>query len=210
MDPYYDVQADTVNLIKQLRGTQSRSDQQTLIADIELQIADLSEMLVLITKNRNRISDREFQARKQFVADIKAELRAYKSKMERSDLINVDFEAPPSEPPVEISEASTQTYMQQYIKTNIAEQDVYLTEIGRSLDTLKQINYQIGDELTAQDAVIDDLSELTKDTEDRLREGSKKIDKVMVSTASDTKTQIVGVVALSATILGLFTALVHL
>lgn len=202
MDPYYDVQFDTINLIKQLRITHDQSTQQKLITEIEIQVADLDQMIILISKNRNKfpISERELHARKQFVKDIKSEIQ---TQLNKSQLINTDFNE--SEPPSEPSDSLT---LQTYVKTNIAEQDTYLTEIGRSLETLKQINYQIGDELTAQDAVIDDLSQLTRDTEDRLREGSKKMDQVQAS--SDTKPQIVGIIALGATVLGLFTALVHL
>jgi hypothetical protein len=204
MDPYYDVQSDTVNLIKQLRGTNNSLQQRQLIAEIENQLVDLNEMIDLISKNRNKflISDRELHVRKQFIREVKSTISniSTTSTIQTNKLIDTNFDAPP--PDLE-SEVSLQTY----VKTNIVEQDQYLDQISRSLDTLKQINYQISDELIAQDAVIDDVSQLTAETEDRLRKGSKKIDQV--SASSDTKPQIVGLIALGATVLGLFTALIH-
>jgi hypothetical protein len=202
MDPYYAVQSDTTNLIKQLRITHDPKQQQQLISEIEIELDDLTEMVTLISKNRNRfhISDRELNVRKQFINRIKTELHS----MNKSQLINTDFDTKTTEIPNNDEPISLQTY----IKSNIAEQDIYLTEIGNSLETLKQINYQIADELTSQDGTIDDLTRLTEDTEYRLREGSKKIDQVTKS--SDTKPQIIGIVALGVTVLGLFTALLHL
>lgn len=213
MDPYYDVQADTINLIKQLRTTHHHEHQQKLVSEIKMQLDDLTEMITLISKNRIKftISERELHSRKQFIKDVKSEIATYTNK---SQLIDTNFESPHHKTlntyqPLEFETPDDPVSIQTYIKSNLAEQDTYLDEIGRSLEVLKQINYQISDELTNQDAVIDDLSKLTEETEDHLRDGSKKIDQVMASKPS-TSTQVVGIVALGATVMGLLTALLHL
>src|SRR5437588_11001147 len=165
MDPYYDVQSDTLNLIKQLQATHDTIQQRHLIAEIRNQIVDLDEMIVLISKHRDRfrISDRELQIRKQFIKEVKAMVSTNQAQMNKMQLIDTHFETPVPET-VEGDES-----VQTYVKSNMVEQDQYLDEIGRSLDVLKQINHQISDELTVQNDVIDDLSQLTEKTEDRLR-----------------------------------------
>jgi chromosome segregation ATPase len=190
MDPYYDVQSDTINLLKQLQQTSDRKHQNELIGEIHNQLSDLDDMIQLISNNRTKlmISDRELNRRKQFIKDITTTLQNYSDK---TPLINTTFES-----------------VQTYLNTNLDEQDTYLIQISDSLERLKQINYDMAEELTAQHILIDDLSQLTEETEDRLREGSKKIDQV--KSESKNKPEVFGIVALGATILGLITALVHL
>jgi t-SNARE complex subunit (syntaxin) len=73
------------------------------------------------------------------------------------------------------------------------QQDQHLDEIGSSLDRLKHVLIDIGQEVTSQHEIIDDLNTRASSTSDRLREGSRAIDSYLAED-EENNCQYIGVI----------------
>lgn len=147
---------------------------------------------------QRKINDQEFHERNQFINKIKYEMRSLQTP--KRNLFEEESVDPP-EPEVQ--------NLHQYVRQNIREQDQYLDQIGASMDTLKQISQNIGDEVEIQNKLLDDLSKQSEDTTKKIRDGSKHIDKVQAEKPSR-KTELGIIAALAASAVCLFGGLIHL
>lgn len=217
IDPFYAVQLGVEKELKRLqvhhdkfKVSKSENDAQMIegiIDGIEDDLESLKETLLIVSQNRSRFvfNDIELAERKNFIREIRDEIQTIQKEINQYRLLDSSYKFSDS---TNIPRVSSHLYdpedfsqSQIEIKNLEQEQDKYLDEIEVSLDSIRNIGEDMGEEIQRQNPLIDRLLNQVEKTSNNIKDTIKRIDTHIENTNNSSTCVTVGALSLTSSVL---------